>query len=51
MALIKYNGGNVKDVLLAQMPSLKVDKNNDALNDKSEDNIEHSVEEQDFNNF
>jgi len=50
-ALIKYNGGNVKDVLLAQMPSLKVDKNNDALNDKSEDNIEHSVEEQDFNNF
>jgi len=50
-ALIKYNGGNVKDVLLAQMPSLKVDKNNDGLHDKYEDNIEHNVEEQDFNNF
>jgi len=50
-ALIKYNGATVKDVLLAQMPSLKVDKNNDGLHDKYEDNIEHNVEEQDFNNF
>lgn len=50
-ALIKYNGGNVKDVLLAQMPSLKVDKDNNGLNDKYEKNIEHNVEEQDFNNF
>ena len=44
-ALIKYNGGNVKDVLLAQMPSLKVDKNNDDSHDKFEDNIETHVEE------
>jgi len=50
-ALIKYNGATVKDVLLAQMPSLKVDKNNDGLHDKYEDNIKHNVEEQDFNNF
>lgn len=50
-ALIKYNGGKIKDVLLAQMPSLKVDKDKDGLNDKYEDNIEHNVEEQDFNNF
>jgi hypothetical protein len=50
-ALIKYNGGNVKDVLLAQMPSLKVDEDNDGLNDKYEENIEHNVEEQDFNGF
>ena len=50
-ALIKYNGGKMKDVLLAQMPSLKVDKDHDGLNDNFEDNIEHNVEEQDFNNF
>jgi len=50
-ALIKYNGGTVKEALLAQMPSLKVDKNNDGLHDKYEDNIVHNVEEQDFNNF
>jgi Kef-type K+ transport system membrane component KefB len=50
-SLIKYNGGNVKDVLLAQMPSLKVDKDNDGLSDEYEENIEHNVEEQDFNNF
>jgi hypothetical protein len=50
-ALIKYSGGNVKDVLLAQMPSLKVDKDNDGLSDKYEKNIESNVEEQDFNNF
>jgi len=50
-ALIKYNGGNVKEVLLAQMPSLKVDEDNDGLNDKYEKNIEHNVEEQDFNSF
>ena len=50
-SLIKYNGGNVKDVLLAQMPSLKIDKNNDGLNDQYEENIEHNIEEQDFNNF
>jgi len=50
-ALIKYNGGNVKDVLLAQMPSLKVDNNNDGLNDTYEETIENNVEKQDFNNF
>lgn len=50
-ALIKYNGGKMKDVLLAQMPSLKVDKDNDGISDDYEDNMEHNVEEQDFNNF
>ena len=50
-ALIKYNGGKVKDVLLAQMPSLKVDKNNDGQNDEFEDVVDHNVEEQDFNSF
>jgi hypothetical protein len=50
-SLIKYNGGNVKEVLLSQMPSLKVDKNNDGQNDKFEDVVDENVEEQDFNNF
>jgi len=50
-ALIKYNGGKMKDVILAQMPSLKVDEDHDGQNDKYEDIVEHNVEEQDFNNF
>lgn len=44
-ALIKDNGGKMKDVLLAQMPSLKVDKDKDNLDD------ENNVEEQDSNRF
>ncbi|HIP37243.1 MAG TPA: sodium:proton exchanger [Crocinitomix sp.] len=51
VALIKYNGGKVKDVILAQMPSFKVDKDNDGINDTYEDNIKNNVEEQDFNNL
>ena len=50
-ALIKYSGGKMKDVLLAQMPSLKIDKNKDGISDDFEENMEHNVEEQDFNNF
>ena len=43
-ALIKFNGGNVKDAILAQMPSLKVDKNNDELDDKQEECINHGID-------
>ena len=50
-ALIKYNGGKMKDVLLAQMPSLKVDKDNDGQNDKFKDVVDKNVEDQDFNQF
>lgn len=50
-SLIRYNGGNVKEVLLSQMPSLKVDKNNDGQNDKFEGVVDENVEERDFNNF
>ncbi len=51
IALIKYNGGKVSDVILSQMPSLKVDEDQDGINDKYEDNVKKNVEEQDFNNF
>lgn len=51
VALIKYNGGKVKDVILSQMPSFKVDKDQDGLNDKFEDTVKKNVEEQDFNGF
>jgi hypothetical protein len=50
-ALIKYSGGKMKEVLLAQMPSLKVDKNKDGISDDFEENMQHNLEEQDFNNF
>ncbi len=51
VALIKYNGGKVKDVILSQMPSFKVDKDQDGLNDKYEDTVKKNVEKQDFNGF
>jgi hypothetical protein len=50
-ALIKYNGGKMKDVLLSQMPSLKVDENKDGQNDNYEDVVDKNVEDQDFNQF
>jgi len=51
IALIKYNGKKVTDVILSQMPSFKVDEDNDGVNDNFEDNVKKNVEEQDFNNF
>jgi hypothetical protein len=50
-ALIKYRGEKVADVLLSQLPSRKVDKDGDGLNDGSQENVEENVEKQDFNNF
>ncbi len=51
VALIKYNGGKVKDVIFSQMPSFKVDEDKDGINDKFEDNVKDNIEKQDFNNF
>jgi len=51
VALIKYNGGKVSDVILSQMPSFKVDEDKDGINDKFEENVKKNVEEQDFNSF
>jgi hypothetical protein len=50
-ALIKYNGKDPKEVLLAQMPTFKVDEDEDGLNDEFEKNIEDHVEKRDFNDF
>jgi hypothetical protein len=41
----------VKDVLLSQMPGIKVDKDNDGINDNFQDIVDHNVEDSDFNQF
>lgn len=51
LGLIVYRGENVKDVLLSQMPGIKVDKNNDGINDKYEEIVDQNVEESDFNDI
>ncbi|MFK8038760.1 MAG: cation:proton antiporter [Crocinitomicaceae bacterium] len=51
LGLIVYRGDNVKDVLLSQMPGIKIDKDNDGINDKYEDIVEENVEESDFNDI
>ncbi len=51
LGLIIYRGDNVKDVLLSQMPGMKIDKNEDGQNDNYKDIVDHNVEEQDFNSF
>lgn len=51
ISLIAYRGENVRDVLLSQLPKLKVDKNKDGQNDDYEDNATDNVEKQDFNQF
>ncbi len=48
LALIIYRGDNVKDVLLSQMPGIKVDKDNDGINDNFEDIVEENVEKPDM---
>lgn len=51
VALITYRGENVREVLLGQLPKIKIDKNKDGKDDDQEKIIEHNVEEQDFNSF
>ena len=51
VALIIYRGEKVRDVLLSQLPRLKIDKDKDGINDEYEDEVEKNVEEQDFNQF
>jgi hypothetical protein len=51
LGLIIYRGDNVKDVLLSQMPGIKVDKDNDGINDNFQDVVDHNVEDSDFNQF
>ncbi len=51
IALISYRGEKVRDVLLAQLPKLKVGKDKDGQHDDFEDNVEDNVEKQDFNQF
>jgi hypothetical protein len=50
-ALIRYRGEKVADVLLSQLPTRKVDKDKDGIDDTYEDNVEENVENQDFNSF
>jgi hypothetical protein len=49
VALITYRGEKVRDVLLSQLPKLKVDRDKAGQNDDYEDNVEDNVEKQDFN--
>lgn len=51
IALITYRGQKVKDVLLGQLPKLRVDKNKDGQHDDYEDDVNKNVEQQDFNQF
>lgn len=44
-ALIKYNGGNVKDVILSQMPSFKIDKENNNFSQKTEESNQSESKE------
>lgn len=50
VALITYRGENVREVLLGQLPKLKVDKNKDGVDDH-EETVNENVEKQDFNQF
>ncbi len=49
-ALIVYRGENVREVLLGQLPKIKIDRNKDGKDDH-EERIEDNVEKQDFNQF
>ncbi len=51
IGLIVHRGENIKDVLLSQIPGIKIDKNKDGQNDDFEDVVDKNVEEQDFNSF
>lgn len=50
IALIIYRGENVREVLLGQLPKIKIDKDNNGKDD-FQDRIDRNVEEQDFNPF
>ena len=51
LGLIIYRGDKVKDVLLSQMPGIKVDKDHDGINDNYQDIVDENVEDSDFNQF
>ena len=51
IGLIVHRGDNIKDVLLSQMPGIKVDKDKDGQNDNYEEVVDDNVEGQDFNGF
>lgn len=50
VALITYRGQNVREVLLGQLPKIKIDKDEDSKDDTQEI-IDRNVEKQDFNHF
>jgi len=51
VALIRYRGEKVSEVLLSQLPKRRKDEDGDGINDESEDEMERNVERQDFNQF
>ncbi|MEO9533486.1 MAG: cation:proton antiporter [Crocinitomicaceae bacterium] len=51
IALIRFRGEKVSEVLLSQLPKRRVDKDGDGINDASEEDMENNVEKQDFNQF
>ncbi|MBN4071207.1 cation:proton antiporter [Crocinitomix catalasitica] len=51
VSLILYRGEKVRDVLLSQLPKLKIDRDKDGQHDDYEDNVEDNVDKQDFNQF
>jgi len=51
VALITYRGHKVKDVLLSQLPRLRIDKDKDGQHDDYQDEVKDNVEKQDFNEF
>lgn len=50
VALITYRGENVREVLLGQLPKIKVDRDKNGKDDQQEI-IDENVEDQDFNQF
>jgi hypothetical protein len=51
VALIRYRGEKVSEVLLSQLPKRRKDEDGDGIHDDSEDEMERNVERQDFNQF
>ena len=50
IALIAHRGENVREVLLGQLPKIKIDKNKNGVDDR-QDRINDNVESQDYNQF
>ena len=51
IALIRFRGEKVTEVLLSQLPKRRIDKDGDGIDDEHEDIVEDNVEQQDFNSF